>query len=171
MRLQPICCFGQECKKRGYMFTGFSKTTDVLWSWDRSRRVQTLPGETEPDRSETADSTPVRLAHKCRGSGGVRSDGQPNEEGATRQGVTTCVGGLGKWMSLFNFFVLLGQHGGVKQDAGVVPLLRVCGCQNRCKWRPIPSSLGLVDKACLLQTNGSLDRQYATQNKVALLIQ
>lgn len=149
--LQPICCFAQECKKRGYMFTSFSKTTDVLWSWDRSSRAWTLPGETEPDRSETADSTPVRLAHKCRGSGGVGSDGQPNEEGATRQGVTTCAGGLGKWMSLLNFFVLLGQHGGVKQDAGVVPLLRVCDCQNRCKWRLIPCSSGLVDKAYLLQ--------------------
>lgn len=153
------------------MFTSFSKTTDVLWSCDRSSRASTLPGETEPDRSETADSTPVRLAHKCRGSGGVRSDGQPNEEGATRQGVTTCAGGLGKWMSLFNFSVLLGQHGGVEQDAGVVPLLCVCGCQNRCKWRPIPCSSGLVDKARLLQTNGSLDRQYAPQNKVGLFIQ
>lgn len=134
--------FRPGVQKRGYMFTSFSKTTDVLWRWDRSRRARTLPGETEPDRSETADSTPVRLAHKCRESGGVRSDGQPNERGATRQGVTTCVGGLGKWMSLFNFFVLLGQHGGVKQDAGVVPLLRVCGCQNRCKWRLIHKFFG-----------------------------
>lgn len=103
------------------------------------------------------------------GSGGVRSDGQPNEEGATRQGVTTCAGGLGKWMSLFNFSVLLGQHGGAKQDAGVVPLPRVCGCQNRCRRRLMPCSLGLVDKACLLQTDGSLDRQYATPEQSGIV--
>lgn len=96
------------------------------------------------------------------GSGGVRSDGQPNEEGAARQGVTTCAGGLGKWMSLFNFSVLLGQHGGAKQDAGVVPLLRVCGCQNRCKRRLIPCSL-----ACLLQTDGSLE--YATPEQSGIV--
>lgn len=28
--------FRPEVQKRGYMFTSFSKTTDVLWSWDRS---------------------------------------------------------------------------------------------------------------------------------------
>lgn len=45
----------------------------------------------------------------------------------------------------------------------------VCGCQNRCKWRLIPCSLGLVDKACLLQTNGSLDRQYAPQKQSGIV--
>lgn len=114
--------------------------------------------------------TPLQLVHKCMAkSGGVGCDGAANVEvlqGRVSRWVFWANGRACSWLC----FVLLGQHGGVKQDRGFMLLLCVCWWENTgADWGVLmltPWYSGFVDgvvrRAHLLQTNRTLRLHYIT---------